>query len=227
MRSLKQSILERFLRSLARKVPDALRNAPLFLFATAGALAVEVIAAGGIFQEDQAVVPIGPFHVRIAYAKAVMSASMTILSVILAGAAACQKADPREKQQKRAGWTQTLAVLALSAPVFFAGSYLAISADRAAYQQFHNSEARRADIAIVSDPQADSMVKQNAAQDLQDHDLYPTAPSLGGMVGACIGIGATLGLNMLMVRAGWRARPIKKQRRRKARRSNVVAFKAA
>src|SRR5689334_18396546 len=155
-----QSTFERLLR----KAPNALRNAPLFLLTAAVALAMEVFAAGGIFAENHSVVSIGAVSVSLAYAEAIMSASMTLVSLVLAGAAAAQKADPREDQQKRAGWTQTIAIAVLLAPIFYAGSCVALNTQRAEWLAYHGSDAERADQALAHDAGADSIVRQNAAE---------------------------------------------------------------
>jgi hypothetical protein len=112
--------------------------------------------------------------------------------------------------------------------MYFAAQYLALDGQRAEQAQFHVSQQRLADIAIVNDPQADSIVKQNAAEDLK-RDVFPTSPDAAHMTPALVGIGLVLGLNMLMVRAGWRAKPTAKRRAKRSpkRTSNVVRLAKA
>lgn len=218
---------ERFLRRQARSFRDWLRNAPLFLLTGLVALAIEVFAAGGIFATNHAAVSIGPFQVHLAWAEAIMSASMTLVSLVLAGAAAAQKADPRQSQQRRAWRSQFLAICCLAAPVFYASSCLALNTQTAEADAFRGSAAERADLAIVADPQADSVVKQNAADDLQ-RGMRPAHPDLAHLLPAMMWISFLLFGNMMAVRAGWRAKPVaKRSRKRSPRTNNVVRFKSA
>lgn len=214
------------LRRWGRKAADGARNAPLFLLTATVALAIEVFAAGGIFAINTASVSIGPFEVRLAWAEAIMSASMTLVSLLLAGAAAAHKADPRAAQQRRAWRAQFLAICVLAAPVFYAASCLALNTQMAEWRAFTGSAAMHADQAIIADAQSDSHVKDNAADDLQ-RAIRPTRPDLDHLVPAMLWVGFLLGANMSAVRLGWRARPVAKYRRRKQRTAKVYQLKSA
>lgn len=218
---------QRTLERLLRKAPDALRNTPLFLLTAAVALAIEVFAAGGIFTENRSVVLIGSVSVTLAYAEAIMSASMTLVSLVLAGGAAAQKSDPRIEQQKRAGWTQTIAIAVLLAPVFYAGSCVALNTQRAEWSAYHGSDAEAADRATAHDASLDSMVRQDATLRLR-RGIEPVRPDDWHLTCGMAWIGFLLFTNMLAVRLGWRARPESKTQRtrRQALGGNVHRLRA-
>ena len=218
---------DRFIRRATRSLKEWSRNAPLFILTGAVALSVEVFAAAGIFAVNTEVVTVGPFQVRLAYAEAVMSVSMTLVSLILAGAAAAQKADPRPAQQRRAWRSQTLAIFVLAAPIYYASSCIALNAQMNEWRGFNGSAVMRADQAIIADPMGDVMAKREAASDLE-RAIRPTHADGFHLVPALMWVSFLLFSNMIAVRVGWRAKPAAKRAKRSRRTtSNVVQLKTA
>jgi len=109
-----------------KRVSVALRNSPLFLLTAAVSVSIETFAWGGILAENTATVEIAGFTVRLAYAEVVMSTAFSLAALMLAGAAAAQKADPRPEQRKRAWASQMLALAVLVAPIYYAGNCIAL-----------------------------------------------------------------------------------------------------
>lgn len=218
-------------QKLSTKIKRALqgyRNAPLYLATGVVAICVEFFSAGGISIENQATARIFGFSIPLAYPEMVLSVSMTLTSLMLMGAAASQKSDPRPAQQKRAGSTQTLAIVVLIAPVFYAGSCVALNTQTSEWQAYHGSAAERADEDLAAGRSADgrgvdSMVMQNAAEDLKEKGVRPVHPDLMHLIPAMAWIALLLGCNMLAVRLGWRP---KKETSREAT-ARIYAERAA
>lgn len=206
-----------------KRVGEALRNAPLFVLAGAVSIAIEMFAAGGIFAENTATFVILGFTVRMAVAEAVMSISFSLAALVLAGAAAAQKADPRPDQRRRAGATQVLALLVLAAPVYYAGNALALNRQTAEWREYHGSAAEQADLAMAHDTaNVDSMVRQEAALRLR-RGIKPERAEFDPASTAWIAF--LLYCNMLAVRLGWRAKS-ETPAEAKARRTAQAAHKA-
>lgn len=210
-----ESHLLRLARRVARKAPGVLRNAPLFLLSALVALAIEAFAAGGIFAENTASVTIAGFPVKLAYAEAVMSVSMTLMSLALAGAAAAQKQDARPEQQRRSWATQLLAIMVLTAPVYYAGNCLALNRQLDHWREYAGSPAEAADRSIAMDASADSHARSDAAEALKQASR-PLRAEFDPA--ATIWIAFLLSCNMLAVRLGWRAPPETKAARERRQR---------
>ena len=188
------------------KLAVALRNLPIFLLTGAVSLCVEVFGTGGIFASNPEIVNVAGVRIPLAWPEAIMSVSMTLIGLVLAGAAAAQKADPRKDERRRAGGTQVLAILVLIAPVFYAANALAMSHMREEQGAYLHSASYSADTATAADPMADHEDRAQArtnlikAQRVTHADLEHLAPAL-------LWIASLLGSNMLAVRLGWRAKP--------------------
>jgi len=188
------------------KLAVALRNLPIFLLTGAVSLCVEVFGTGGIFASNPEIVNVAGVRIPLAWPEAIMSVSMTLIGLVLAGAAAAQKADPRKDERRRAGGTQVLAILVLIAPVFYAANALAMSHMREEQGAYLHSASYSADTATAADPMADHEDRAQArtnlikAQRVTHADLEHLAPAL-------LWIASLLGCNMLAVRLGWRAKP--------------------
>jgi hypothetical protein len=187
-----------------KRVGVALRNAPIFLLTAAVSVSIETFAWGGILAENTATVEILGFTVRLAYAEVVMSTAFSLAALMLAGAAAAQKADPRPEQQKRAWASQALAIAVLVAPIYYAGNCIALQNQVSAWREYSGSDQHRADLRDSEDMMLDSMMRREAANRLgkaqrperADFDFLATA-----------WIALLLGCNMLAVRLGYRAKP--------------------
>lgn len=182
----------------------ALRNAPLFVLSAIVSLSVEAFAWGGILAENQATVTIAGLVIRLGYAEVAMSTAFSLGALVLAAAAAAQKADPRPEQRRRAGATQVLAILVLIAPIYYAGNCIALDRQLAAWEAYQGSDQYRADLRDSQDMMLDSMMRREAADRLGKAQRPERAEF---DLGATLWIALILGCNMLAVRFGWRARP--------------------
>lgn len=187
-----------------KRMGVALRNSPLFALATIVTLSVEAFAWGGILAENQATVEILGLTIRLAYAEVAMSTAFSLAALVLAGAAAAQKADPRLDQQARAWKTQCLAILVLIAPIYYAGNCIALDRQLAAWEAYNGSDQYRADLRDSEDMMLDSIMRREAADRLGKAQKPERAEF---DLGATLWIGLILGCNMLAVRFGWRAKP--------------------
>lgn len=200
------------LQSFARRAKrwaGTLRNAPLFLLTGIVSVSVEVFAWGSILTENHAAVQILGQTIRLAYAEVAMSTAFSLAALVLAGAAAAQKADPRPDQRKRAGASQFLAIVVLIAPVYYAGNCLAYQRQLADWREYSGSAAEAADRALANGESpdglgVDSMVRAEAAARLQ-RGVRPERAEFDPL--STLWVGFILGCNMLAVRLGWRARP--------------------
>lgn len=187
-----------------KRASVALRNSPLFLLTAAVSVSIETFAWGGILAENTATVEIAGFTVRLAYAEVVMSTAFSLVALMLAGAAAAQKADPRPEQRRRAWASQMLALAVLVAPIYYAGNCIALQNQMADWRAYANSDQHRADLRDSEDMMLDSMMRRDAANRLgkaqrperAEFDFFATA-----------WVALLLGCNMLAVRLGWRAKP--------------------
>ena len=187
-----------------KRASVALRNLPIFALTAAVSVSIETFAVGGILAENTATVEIAGLTVRLAYAEAVMSTAFSLAALMLAGAAAAQKADPRPEQRKRAWASQALALAVLIAPIYYAGNCIAMQAQLASWHEYSGSDQHRADMRDSEDMMLDSMMRREAANRLgqaqrperAEFDFFATA-----------WIALLLGCNMLAVRLGWRAKP--------------------
>lgn len=187
-----------------KRAGEALRNTPIFLLTACVSIAIEMFAWGGIFAENTATAEIAGYTIRLAYAEALMSISFSLAALVLAGAAAAQKADPRKEQRRRAGATQFLAVLVLVAPIYYAGNCLSLNRALANWREYHGSQAEAADLAIAHDAaNVDSVVRAEAAARLR-RGIKPERAEFDPAATAWIAL--LLGCNMLAVRLGWRAK---------------------
>lgn len=180
------------------------RNVPLFALTGVVSLCIEAFAAGGILEVNTATVQIMGLTVHLAYAEAIMSVSMTLVALVLAGAAAAQKADQRPAQQARSGWTMLLSIAVLTAPIYYAGNCLAFQKQTADWREYHGSEAEAADRELANSPAVDSLVRAQAAANLRK-GVRPERAEFDPA--STIWIAFLLGCNMLAVRFGWRAKP--------------------
>lgn len=187
-----------------KRAPIALRNSPLFALATIVTLSVEAFAWGGILAENQATVEILGLSIRLAYAEVAMSTAFSLAALVLAAAAAAQKADPRADQRRRAGATQVLAILVLIAPIYYAGNCIALDRQLAAWEAYTGSDQHRADLRDSEDMMLDSVMRREAANRLGKAQRPERAEF---DLGATLWIALILGCNMLAVRFGWRAKP--------------------
>ena len=191
-------------QSNLKRVRDVLRNAPLFALCGVVSISVEVFAWGGILNENRATVEILGQTVRLAYAEVASSTAFSLLALVLAGAAAASKADPRPSQRRRSGGAQLLAVLVLIAPVYYAGNCLGFQRQLAEWREYHGSQQEAADRAIATSHDVDSVVRAQAADNLR-RGLRPERAEFDPAATAWIAL--LLGCNMLAIRLGWRARP--------------------
>lgn len=187
----------------AKRLGNVLRNMPLFILCAAVSISVETFAWGGILAENEAVVVIAGQTVRLAYAEVVMSTAFSLVALVLAGAAAAQKADPRIEQRRRTFATQLLALAVLIAPVYYAGNCLALQRQTATWREYSGSVAETADRALAMDHMADSAARADAAEALKQ-GIRPLRAEFDPAAFAWIAL--LLGCNMLAVRLGWRAR---------------------
>lgn len=184
----------------------ASRNAPLFALATTVAVAVDVFAWGGLFSTDAGDITIAGFSFSMAWPEAIVSTAMSLAALILAGAAASQRSDPRKDQRKRANATQLLAFVVLAAPVFYAGQALALQDMRAERIAYIGSDQHLADQHASRDPSLDSAAQQAAADRLAKATPV-TSADLDHLIPCVLWIAFVLGCNMAAVRLGWRAPP--------------------
>lgn len=187
-----------------KRAGSALRNAPLFALATVVTLSVEAFAWAGILSENMAVVELPWVTINLGFAEVAMSTAFSLAALVLAGAAAAQKADPRREQQRRAWATQLLAVLVLIAPVYYAGNCLALQRQLAEWRQYSGSDQHQADLRDSQDMMLDSMMRRESADRL-GKAAKPERAEFD--FGSTLWIALLLGCNMLAVRLGWRARP--------------------
>lgn len=180
-----------------------LRNAPLFLLCGVVSISVEVFAWGSILSENRATVDILGHDVRLAFAEVASSTAFSLLALVLAGAAAAYRADPRPAQRRRSWSAQWLAVLVLIAPVYYAGNCLAYQRQLAEWREYSGSEAQTADRALVVDAAVDSLVRAQAAANLR-RSIRPERAEFDPIATAWIAL--LLGCNMLAIRLGWQAR---------------------
>lgn len=217
--------LDRFIRRAAKKAPDALRNAPLFMLTGIVSLCIEVFAFGGILAHNTSTIDVAGHPIRLAYAEAVMSASMTLVALVLAGAAAAQKSDPRPEQRRRAWATQLLAIAVLTAPIYYSGNCVAMNAQNAWRDAYVGSDQHQADLRDSEDDMMDSIARRQAANRLERANEV-TYAKLDFLLPGMAWMGFLLGCNMLAVRFGWRAKPeTKTQRDRRTRPNNVTPLK--
>lgn len=187
-----------------KRASVALRNAPIFVLTAAVSVSIETFAWGGILAENTATVEIAGFTIRLAYAEVVMSTAFSLAALMLAGAAAAQKADPRPEQRRRAWASQALALAVLIAPIYYAGNCIAMQSQLAAWREYKDSDQHRADLRDSADMMVDSIMRREAADRLgqaqrperAEFDFFATA-----------WVALLLGCNMLAVRLGWRAKP--------------------
>lgn len=187
-----------------KRVGVALRNAPIFLLTAAVSVSIETFAWGGILAENTATVEILGATIRLAYAEVVMSTAFSLAALMLAGAAAAQKADPRPEQKRRAWATQALAIAVLIAPIYYAGNCIALQNEVSAWREYQGSDQYRADLRDSEDMMLDSIMRREAANRLgkaqrperADFNFFATA-----------WVALLLGCNMLAVRLGYRAKP--------------------
>lgn len=189
--------------SRLKRLSSLLRNAPLFLLCGVVSISVEVFAWGSILSENHATVEILGYSVRLAYAEVASSTAFSLLALVLAGAAAAYRADPRPAQRRRSGGAQLLAVLVLIAPVYYAGQCLAYQAQLAQWREYSGSAAEAADRALTADAAVDSLVRAQAAANLR-RGLRPERAEFDPIATAWIAL--LLGSNMLAIRLGWQAR---------------------
>lgn len=187
-----------------KRLGVALRNLPLFLLCAVVSISVEVFAWGSILTENASTVTILGSSVRLAYAEVAMSTSFSLAALVLAAAAAAFKADARSAQRRRAGAAQFLAVAVLMAPVYYAGNQIALGRQLDEWAAYSGSEAEAADRALANSPEVDSLVRAQAAANLRQ-GIRPERADFDPLATAWVGL--ILGLNMLAVRLGWRARP--------------------
>lgn len=200
------------IKNAVRDVTIALRNAPLYLLCMVVSLAIESLTWAGAFAIDTGVMHLPFGDVPTAWAEAITSSAFTLLALVLTGAAASQRNDPRREQRPRARHTQAIAIAALIGPVFYAGSCLGYQHQLAGWQAFHGSQAERSLIdlshGVAADGRGvDSMVMQSAGQELLDKGVRPTQPDLDHLVPALAWIAFLLGANMASARFGWQAKP--------------------
>jgi len=193
----------------AKRWAASLRNAPLFALTGVVSISVEVFAWGSILGENHATVTIAGQTIRLAYAEVAMSTAFSLAALVLAGAAAAQKADPRPDQRKRAWASQFLAIVVLIAPVYYAGNCLAYQRQIASWREYSGSAAEAADQALARGESpdglgVDSIVRAEAARRLQ-RGARPERAEFDPLATAWVAL--LLGCNMLAVRLGWRARP--------------------
>ena len=205
-----------------KRLAGVLRNAPLFALTGVVSIAIEVFAWGSILGENAATVTILGATVRLAYAEVAMSTAFSLAALVLAGAAAAQKADPRPDQRRRAGASQMLAIVVLIAPVYYAGNCLAYQRQLAEWREYSGSEAEAADKRLAEDRMVDSRVRSQAAFNLR-RGIRPERAEFDPL--ATLWVGLLLGCNMLAVRLGWRARP-ETPAEAKARIATMRALKA-
>ena len=191
-------------QSNLKRLRDFSRNAPLFLLCGVVSISVEVFAWGGILNENRATVEILGQTVRLAYAEVASSTAFSLLALVLAGAAASCKADPRASQRRRSGGAQFLAVLVLIAPVYYAGNCLGFQRQLANWREYSGSQQEAADRSIATSHDVDSVVRAQAADNLR-RGLRPERAEFDPAATAWIAL--LLGCNMLAVRLGWRVRP--------------------
>lgn len=193
----------------AKRLGVALRNLPIFALCAVVSISVEVFAWGAILTENVGTVTILGQTVRLAFAEVAISTSFSLAALVLAAAAAAQKADPRPDQRRRAFATQFLAVCVLLAPVYYAGQALAYQSQLASWRAYSGSEAERADRALAAGESpdglgVDSQVRAEAARRLRQ-GARPERAEFDPL--ATLWIALILGSNMLAVRLGWRAKP--------------------
>ena len=194
-----QTVARRF-----KRWAGSLRNLPLFALCAIVSVSVEVFAWGSILSENAATVELLGVTVRLAYAEVAMSTAFSLAALVLAASAAAFKADPRPSQRRRAGASQVLAIVVLIAPVYYAGSCLAMQRQLAVWSEYSGSVAEAADRDLASSPQVDSMVRAQAAANLR-RGIKPERSEFD--IGATLWIALLLGCNMSAIRFGWRARP--------------------
>lgn len=187
-----------------KRMGGALRNLPLFLLCGIVSVSVEVFAWGSILTENVATVSILGWDVRLAYAEIGMSTAFSLAALVLAAAAAAQKADPRPDQRRRAGAAQFLAIVVLIAPVYYAGNCLAYQRQLADWSEYSGSEAEAADRNLAASNTVDSLVRLQATANMH-RGIRPERAEFDPLATAWIAL--LLGCNMLAVRLGWRARP--------------------
>lgn len=184
----------------------ASRNAPLYLITTTVAVAVDVFAWGGLFQEGKPDVTLFGVTFSLALPEAIISTAMSLAAIMLAGAASAQRADPRRGQRDRANATQVLAIVILAGPVFYAGSCLAVNDMRAEQAAYIASEQYQSDLQASRDPSLDSESQRLAADRLGDA-IEVTGADIDHLIPSVAWIAFLLGCNMAAVRFGWRAPP--------------------
>lgn len=153
-----------------RKVQRALisgRNLPLFVLCCVTSAAIEVYAAGGIFQQTTASVRIFAYVVPLAPVEATISFTCGLLAIWASMAAAKAKSDPRSEQQSRAFGNRLLSLALLVTPIYYAGNSFAYQRQLSDWAQYHGSAQEAEDLRQAQDRTLDSMAQRDAAYALR------------------------------------------------------------
>lgn len=163
-----------------KKMGVVTRNWPVIGFSLAAILAFDAYSGLGIFLMNREVVEVFGWEIRLAPIEAAGSLLCGLLSLFGSIAASEMKTDPRPEQRARAFGARVLAVALLIAPVTYLGNALAFQHQTATWEALCapqdamnpagyvcTSEAALAAVALTKDETLDSMVKAQAALDLE------------------------------------------------------------
>jgi hypothetical protein len=181
-----------------------MRNLPLFVLCCVTSVAIEVYAAGGIFQQTTASVSIMGRVVPLAPVEATISLSCGLLAIWASMAASKAKNDLRREQRDRAFGIRILSLALLFTPIYYAGNSFAFQKQLGEWQQYHGSAQEAADQRQAQDRTLDSMAQRDAAVALRKSQR----PIRAEFDIACMFWAAFLyGLNALAAGVCWIAKP--------------------
>lgn len=214
----------------AKRMAQALRNAPLVVLTFTVGVSLEAFGWGYIFLTNHERSEILGVSISLALVEAVIVSATGLLALVAGFVAAERRQDPRPEQRAQAWIAQALAVVLILPPMVKAAESFAFPAQVSAAEAFRQSPQHDALLALSRDQTADSMVQLQATADLAKGQVPTRAKLDGTYFAALLWAGFLYGLNLLAASCLWRAKPetaaererrlaeIEKQRRRADRR---------
>ena len=162
-------------KRVARKAGIACRNLPLTITGLGILTCIELFTAGGIIQSTPEVVDFFGVALSLAALEIGISYGCGILSFLGSGVVAELRADPRPEHRRRAGAARLASSALLVVPIVFFTNALALQTQKAAREQYVASEAYRAHQQMAADRSLDSVVRAQAAANLERASEVRTA----------------------------------------------------
>lgn len=145
----------------------ACRNLPLTLASLGVLTCVELFTAGGILQTTTARVDFFGVSIALAVLEIGISYGSGILAILGSGVVAELRSDPRRDHRARAGAARTVSTLLLVVPIIFFTNALAVQIQRAEREEYIASDSYRLHQQMADDPSSDSVVRLEAAANLE------------------------------------------------------------